>query len=265
MASGSARFPDLRAITFDFGNTLVPVGGPGLGAVVEQMIATVAERIDGIDPAAFATAWAEERDRQFAEDVPRLREVDLDRRVVRVLARLRGMAVPPPEATWDDAAAGRRSAAAEVEIALAAYSRAFVELVPAPAEVGPLLERLAGRYALGLLSNWPLAVTIDEFVERAGWRPWFSAVVVSQRVGTIKPDPRIFRVAEAALGQAGPAILHVGDDWAADIVGARQAGWRAAYVRDRQSGSPLPASRPDGSVIADLEVGSLAELEDALR
>ena len=56
----------------------------------------------------------------------------------------------------------------------------------------------------------------------------------------------------------------MGDDWAADIVGAKRAGWRAAYLRDRQHGSPLPASRPDGSVVADLEVDSLAELESAL-
>ena len=264
MPQRSKRFPDLRAITFDFGNTLVPVGGPGLRAVVDEMIRTTVKAGDGRDPAACATAWAEERDRQFAEDVPRLREVDLDRRVVRVLARLRGMAVPVPDSRWDDDAAARRSDPAEVELALAAYSRAFIDLVPAPVEVGPLLERLAGRFTLGLLSNWPWAVTIDDFVDHAGWRPWFSAVVVSHRVGTIKPDPRIFRVAELALGQRGPAMLHVGDDWAADIVGATGAGWRAAYLRDRQSGSPLPASRPDATVSADLEVESLAELEAAL-
>ncbi len=264
MPPASKRFPDLRAITFDFGNTLVPVGGPGLRAVVDEMIRTTIRRVDGLDQAAFATAWAEERDRQFAEDVPRLREVDLDRRVVRVLARLRGMAAPGPDSRWDDDAAARRSKPAEVEQALAAYSRAFIELIPAPTEVGPLLERLAGRFTLGLLSNWPWAVTIDDFVDHAGWRPWLATVVVSHRVGTIKPDPRIFRVAEAGLGQSGRAILHVGDDWAADIVGAKGAGWRAAYLRDRQSGSPLPASPPDGSTTADLEVDSLAELEAAL-
>ncbi|MGH2465981.1 MAG: HAD family hydrolase [Candidatus Limnocylindrales bacterium] len=262
--AGSALFPNLRAISFDFGNTLVPVGGPSLAAVVDQMISTIVTELGGLDPADFARTWAEERDRQFAEDVPRLREVDLDRRVVRVLARLRGMPAPPASLPWDDVAAGRRSSSTEIDVAVDAYSRAFVALVHVPTEVGPLLERLAARFDLAVLSNWPLASTIDTYVEAAGWRPFLRAVVVSQRVGTIKPDPRIFQVAETALGVAGQAILHVGDDWAADIVGAKRAGWRAAYLRDRQAGSPLPSSSPDSSVRSDLEIDSLAELEAAL-
>ena len=258
------RFPDLRAITFDFGNTLVPVGGRALQGVVEQMIGTVAAQLEGIEPGPFGTAWAEERDRQFAEDVPLGREVDLDRRVIRVLARLRGTRPPARNATWDDSLAATRSTPAEIAIAVDAYSRAFVELIPVPTDVGPLLARLAQRFSLAILSNWPLAATIDAYADAAGWRPSLQAIVVSQRVGTIKPNPRIFRVAEEALGSTGPDILHVGDDWAADIVGAKRAGWRAAYLRDRQQGSPLPSSRPDGSVVADLEIDSLGELEAAL-
>ncbi len=257
-------FPGLHAISFDFGNTLVPVGSAGLAAVVAQMIATIATELDRIDPAAFEVAWAQERNRQFAEEVPKMREVDLDRRVIRVLARLRGMPVPPPTEAWDDEAAGRLSSPSDVAVAVGAYSRAFVELIPAPSEVGPLLERLAARFDLAILSNWPLASTIDDFVEAAGWRPFLRAVVVSQRVGMIKPDPRIFRLTEIALDSYGEAILHVGDDWAADIVGAKLVGWRAAYYRDRQAGSPLPTSQPDQSVRADLVIDSLADLEAAV-
>jgi HAD superfamily hydrolase (TIGR01509 family) len=260
----SSRFPGLRAITFDFGNTLVPVGRADLQAVVERMTMALVERSGELDPDAFRTAWAEERERQFAEEVPRFREVDLDRRVVRVLARLRGMIQPPRTESWDDLAAARHSSPAEVAFAVEAYSRAFVAVIPPPAGVGPYLERLAARFDLAILSNWPLAATIDAYVEAAGWLPFLRAVVVSQRVGTIKPDPRIFRVAEAALGHRGRAILHVGDDWAADVVGAKRAGWRAAYLREQQADSPLPASRPDGSVSPDLEIDSLEALEVAL-
>lgn len=258
------RFPGLRAISFDFGNTLVPVGRGDLQAVVERMIGAVVEQDSGLDPNAFGIAWVEERERQFAEEVPRLREVDLDRRVIRVLARLRGMPCPPRSEVWNDLAAAQRSSPAEVAFAVDAYSLAFVALIPAPAEVGPLLERLSGRFKLAILSNWPLAGTIDAYVEAAGWRPWLEAVIVSQRVGSIKPDPRIFRAAETALGHEGQAILHVGDDWTADVVGAKRAGWRAAYYRERQTGSPLPASQPDGSVTPDLEIDSFSALEAAL-
>jgi len=115
-----------------------------------------------------------------------------------------------------------------------------------------------------VLSNWPLAVTIDRFVEAAGWAPYLAAVVVSQRVGTIKPHPEIFRAAAAALETEPAAILHVGDDWAADVVGAKTAGWRAAYLRAPRGASPLPASERDERAAPDLELDSLADLEPAL-
>jgi putative hydrolase of the HAD superfamily len=261
----------LRAISFDFGNTLVPVGRQDLETVVERTIQAVAERSGPFDRAAFAAAWGEERERQFAEEVPRMREVDLSQRVVRVLARMRGMPNPSRDVPWDDEAAAARSDPAEIDWAVRAYSDAFVEALPVPAEVGPLLEGLARRYVLGILSNWPLAATIDRYVEAAGWAPYLRAVVVSQRIGTIKPDARIFRAAEAALGTSGSAILHVGDDWAADVVGARRSGWRAAYLRARPVDSPLPASRrgearddADGDVTPDLELDQLQDLEAAL-
>jgi putative hydrolase of the HAD superfamily len=85
-------------------------------------------------------------------------------------------------------------------------------------------------------------------------------LIVSQRAGTIKPHPEIYRQAAAALGAAPERILHVGDDWAADVVGASRAGWKVAYVRNRQSDTPLPTSAPDGAVVPDLVIDELAEI-----
>jgi FMN hydrolase / 5-amino-6-(5-phospho-D-ribitylamino)uracil phosphatase len=261
MIPGSAP---IQAISFDFGNTLVPLGRTDLEVVVRQMASQVAARSGPFDEQDFGAAWVAERERQFAEEVPRLREVDLAQRVVRVLARMRGMEAPGRAARWDDAAAARLSAPEEVEAALADYSRAFVETIRAPADVGPLLERLAARFVLGICSNWPLAATIDRFVESAGWMPHLRAVVVSQRVGAIKPDPRMFAATEKALETAPGAILHVGDDWAADVVGAKRAGWRAALLLGRPADSPLPGSQPDGDVEPDLVLDRLIDLEAAL-
>jgi HAD superfamily hydrolase (TIGR01509 family) len=257
----------VQAITFDFGNTLVPVAAATLHAVVERTAIEAVTRLGGFEAAAFLRIWSEERERQFREEVPELREVDLAQRLARVLARLRGMAAPDVAARWDDTAAATRSEPAEVEWGVEAYSRAFVELVPVPPDVGPMLERLARDRVLAILSNWPLASTIDRFVDAAGWSASLRAIVVSQRVGTIKPDVRIFDAAAEAIGGPPPAtILHVGDDWAADVVGAKRAGWRAAYLIARPGDSPLPASeRGTDGVTADLEIAKLAELEAAVR
>ena len=238
----------------------------GLRAVVE-------ETADGLgrlgivrDRAGFLTAWAEERERQFREEVPEFREVDVAQRAVRVLARVRGMAPPPAAARWDDLVAAARVKPEEVDAVVDAYSAAFLNRIQPVPDALTTLERLAGRgFVLGILSNWPLAVTVDRFAEAQGWSRYLRAIVVSQRVGTIKPHPRIFRAAEEALGAA--PILHVGDDWAADVVGASNAGWHTAYLRDRQADSPLPASEPgdgtsdDAHVTPDLEIDELAELD----
>jgi HAD superfamily hydrolase (TIGR01549 family) len=257
----------LRAITLDFGNTLVPVDRRGLERVVDITARAVVERSGPFTLEDFLAAWADERERQFREEVPAFREVDLRQRMVRVLARLRGMPVPPTDRPWDDAAAVASSTSDELDFAVDAYSRAFVAGLPPMPSATPLLARLAASHRLAILSNWPLAATIDRYVEASGWSRYFVAVVVSQRVGTIKPHPAIFRAAERAIGlgpRDAPSILHVGDDWAADVVGAKGAGWLAAYLRRRPDDSPLPTSSPDGDVEPDLELDSLDQLVAAV-
>jgi FMN phosphatase YigB (HAD superfamily) len=263
--SVTARLDGIQAITFDFGNTLVPVGRAALGRVVEVTADAVTRRIAGIDRAAFLTAWAEERERQFREEVPQFREVDLTERLVRVFARLRGMPPPPPNERWDQIAASQLADPAEVEWVVEAYSRAFVDALPASPGVGAMLERPAADRSLAILSNWPLAATIDRYAEANGWLPFLRAIVVSQRVGTIKPHPAIFAAARRELGDLPPlAILHVGDDWAADVVGAAAVGWRTAWLAERPPDTPLPTSERDGTVRPDLELTALGELESRL-
>ena len=269
----------VAAITIDFGNTLVRVDRPGLWDVVDATAVQLAGKSIVRDQDAFVRTWGEERDRQFREEVPEFHEVDIPQRAVRVLARLRGMAPPAPEDRWNDHDATALVAPGEIEMVVEAYSGAFVARMTPVADARATLERLAGRgFALGILSNWPLALTIDRFAEAHGWMQWLRAIVVSQRVGTIKPHPTIFRAAEEALGldgaHDGPAagrILHVGDDWAADVVGAHDAGWRTAYLRNRQVDTPLPTSEPgddlitDARVEPDLVIDELSELDAHLE
>jgi FMN phosphatase YigB (HAD superfamily) len=255
----------IEAVTLDFGNTLVPVPAAGLRGVVAHTASEMA-RLGPFDAGAVLDAWHEERERQFREEVPQFRAVDLAQRTVRILARLRGMAIPAPEARWDDVAAARLSDPGEVAWVVDVYSRAFVDALPPAPTAGEIIARLASRYRLAVLSNWPLAATIDRYVEARGWLPHLAAVVVSQRVGVIKPHPAIFEAARVALGDPPPAsILHVGDDWVADIVGAKRAGWRAAWLANRPVDSPLPGSERDDTVRADLELASLDDLEAGLR
>jgi FMN phosphatase YigB (HAD superfamily) len=253
----------LEAITFDFGNTLVAFPARQMAAVL-QATATLSARSVGVPQDEFLRLWTEERQRQMVEDVPEGREAYMDVRAVRVLARLRGCPVPGPGGRWNDAVAATYSSSEELAAVLDAYATAFVDLTPAPPEIRPLLERLAGSFRLAIVSNWPLTMAIDRFVEAAGWAPHLSAVVVSHQVGVIKPEREIFEVAAARLGVAsGPAILHVGDDPGADVVGAQALGWRAALVRIKPEDSSLPVA-PAVAVVPDIQIDTVLDLEAAL-
>jgi len=251
----------VRAITFDFGNTLVRVTRDALHAITARTAAEVSAALALGDPEAFQATWAEERERQFREEVPAFREVDLHQRAVRILARLRGMPAPPPDERWDDTAAAALVANDEIDAIVETYSRAFVEAMPAVTGAGDVLAGLAGRgFQVAILSNWPLAITIDRYVAAAGWTRHLAGVFVSQRIGTIKPHPAIFAFAADALGRTPGELLHVGDDWAADVVGARAAGWRVAYLRDQQADTPLPTSERTSDDTPDIELDRLADI-----
>jgi HAD superfamily hydrolase (TIGR01549 family) len=254
----------LEAITFDFGNTLVPFPAAPMADVLRLTAERAGLRV-GFRVDDFDRAWGEERLRQFEEEVPAGHEADMDVRVVRVLARLRGCSMPGTGERWDDVAAAGFSEPSEVASILDTYAAAFVETTSVPPQIEPMLERLARRYKLGILSNWPLALAIDRYVEAAGWSRHLRAVVVSHRVGFVKPRPEIFEAAARELGvESGPAILHVGDDGGADVMGAQRLGWRTAWVRIKPEDSPLPTAPPVPDAFPDIVIDSVLDLEAAV-
>jgi putative hydrolase of the HAD superfamily len=92
-------------------------------------------------------------------------------------------------------------------------------------EVPETLRRLRrqGR-PLALVANWDTG--LSALVEQLGIRQEFAAVVSSQAAGVEKPDPAIFLLAadELSLSVAAASILYVGNEYRADVMGARAAG-----------------------------------------
>ncbi|HLN62076.1 MAG TPA: HAD family hydrolase [Symbiobacteriaceae bacterium] len=55
----------------------------------------------------------------------------------------------------------------------------------------------------------------------------FSAMITPEAVGAAKPQPEIFRAAEAY----GPGpCFHIGDTLPHDVAGAKRSGWKAIYI-----------------------------------
>ena len=86
-------------------------------------------------------------------------------------------------------------------------------------------------YRLGVLSNFDsrLLGLLDDLQ----LSPFFSAVTISWRAGSAKPDREIFLRAAEAMETPPGRVLHVGDCLADDYKGARNAGLMAVLL-DRQ-------------------------------
>src|SRR5262249_58317551 len=63
---------------------------------------------------------------------------------------------------------------------------------------GPVLERLARRHRLGIVSNF--YGNLSTVCDNANVRRYFDVIVDSAQIGLSKPDPRIFLAAIETLG-----------------------------------------------------------------
>lgn len=107
------------------------------------------------------------------------------------------------------------------------------EVSEAPAHHRDVLRGLRSRVRLALCSNFTHTPTARRVLEEAGLAEHFDAVVVSEAVGFRKPRREIFDAVVEGLGVEPGAILHVGDNLAADVAGAAAAGMRTAWITRR--------------------------------
>ena len=123
-----------------------------------------------------------------------------------------------------------------------------------PSHHGPLLERLAHRYRLAVVSNFDYTPTAVDILEREGVAGLFGAIVVSDAVGWRKPKRAIFDEALRRLGVRAGEALFVGDRAEIDVLGAQQIGMDAAWINP--DGAPLPP----GIAPPRYEIRDLADL-----
>jgi putative hydrolase of the HAD superfamily len=114
-----------------------------------------------------------------------------------------------------------------------------------PDELNDLLPGLReSGYTLGIVSN--RSEPYHDTVEEMDLGDYFSFVLAAGEVGSWKPDPKIFHHA-ARLAKSKPEeMVYIGDNYYADIVGARRAGLHPVLYDRRglfsDTGCPIMAS-----------------------
>lgn len=153
------------------------------------------------------------------------------------LRRLRDEAPRRHPELADDMTALRRSSlarafeeagadGAHAEAAFAEFWRQRHDLEFFPDAI-PALDALRGRYRLGAITNGNADIAL------VGLDAHFDFALVAAEFGVAKPDPGIFLEACRRAGVAPHEALHVGDDPLLDVVGAKRAGLRAAWIERR--------------------------------
>jgi REG-2-like HAD superfamily hydrolase len=78
-----------------------------------------------------------------------------------------------------------------------------------------------------VVSNWD--TRLRGLLEAMGATAWTDAIVVSGEEGVEKPDAEIFHRACRRIGLPPAQVVHVGDSYTADVVGARAIGMQALW------------------------------------
>jgi putative hydrolase of the HAD superfamily len=122
---------------------------------------------------------------------------------------------------------------ARVEQAVESYFEPFIRSCQLIPDTYEMLESLAGRYRLGLVSNFTHPPAVEQILARADLVGFFDEILISGTLGIRKPHPGVFAELTKRLALAPAEIVFVGDELQADIVGAQQAGMRAVWMTYR--------------------------------
>ncbi|MFN8300356.1 MAG: YjjG family noncanonical pyrimidine nucleotidase [Chitinophagales bacterium] len=146
----------------------------------------------------------------------------------------------------DDMALALRMADSYVEL-----SPKMTALFPQAVEV---LQYLQTKYKMHLITNGFAEVQWIK-IEHSGLKPFFEHIIISEEVGTQKPDKKIFNLAvERACTQIDKCIM-IGDNFNTDIIGAKSAGMDQVFFNPRRKRKPEEVT---------YEVFSLPELKNFL-
>jgi HAD superfamily hydrolase (TIGR01509 family) len=233
---------NLDAVFFDIGGTLI---GPNL-ALLGTWLRAAGVACD---------------DAQIAAHEPYARRAQAEKRhTVLGTPRLRGLLVEELlKRLWADQPDDPARLSSAVDRVVANAMAVGHVAVPVWNDVLPgVPEGLASLRARGLrlvaVSNSDGSA--ESVLESVGLRDAVDAVIDSHLVGFSKPDPRIFDAARAAIGGVDAArVVHVGDLYDADVVGAQAAGIAAVLIDPVGFWPDAPCVRVDSCAAAIRLIG----------
>ena len=186
----------------------------------------------------FHDAYIKARDALYVEADARLEEPHFNMRIANALKSL-GYCFD----VNSDAVAGATNA----------FCEGFLKYVRIDDHAKSILEKLYGKYKLGIVSNLAIPECVDKLLEKHDLNRFFGVVVVSGAVNKRKPSPEIFEEALTKLGVSAENAVFVGDTVDADIEGAKSAGMKTVYI-ERRPQKGVESACPDHTIKSLVEL-----------
>jgi putative hydrolase of the HAD superfamily len=95
-----------------------------------------------------------------------------------------------------------------------------------------VLEYLKSNYTLHIITNGFREIQAIK-LDGCGLRNYFKNIIISDEHDLIKPEEKIFRLAENLSSADRHECVMIGDSYESDITGALQAGWDAVYFSEK--------------------------------
>lgn len=166
----------------------------------------------------FERVYFEVRDEFYSESRESLEEPHFNVRVSQTLKKL-----GYKYATSDPLIIG----------ATMAFAEEFMHYVSLDAEALDVLQKLHGKYKLGLISNFAIPECGWKLLDKYGLRQFFDIVIISGEINRRKPSPEIFQKALTILDIEPSKVVFVGDMPDLDVKGPKSVGMKTILIKRR--------------------------------
>lgn len=210
----------VEAVFFDLFDTLLLLDAPEV--YYEPSLRKLHESLikNGINVAFddFRCVYFEVRDKFYSESRKTLEEPHFNVRVAQTLQRL-GFKFD----VYDPI----------VSKATVAFADEFMHYVTLDEDAITVLQKLCGKYKIGLISNFGIPECGRQLLDRFGLSKFFDFIVISGEVNQRKPSPKIFERALNALNVDPSKAVFIGDMLDLDIIGPRNVGMKTILIERR--------------------------------
>jgi putative hydrolase of the HAD superfamily len=252
----------VKAVLFDLFDTLLLIEGGGdaedtfyIPSLKKLHDSLVANGVN-VNFEEFKRVYFEVRDEIYEKAAEKLEEPHFNIRVSEALKRF----------GYDFSVSDK-----VVAEATAAFADEFTHYLRLDEDAHDVLQRLYGKYKLGIVSNFAIPECARDLLEKFDLKKFFSVVVISGDINRRKPSPEIFEKALGKLGVDSSQAVFVGDTLSMDIKGAKAVGMKAVLIKRENSAIDTPNSfvwkppEDDVKYEPDRIIGRLRELPDIIE